>query len=98
MNRECSRKKTQIEKKKKNINKELVRSLKETNEEGNVTLDEIVEQVASLKDAISIINKYEEIFKMQKHKIIFLEFKPRYILKKFKNTEHISEIGSRQQV
>lgn len=71
--------------------------IKETNEEGNVTLDEMVKQVASLEDAISIVNKYEGIVRTQKEKIIILVFKQRYILKKFKNTEHFFEmIGLRE--
>ena len=50
------------------MKRELLNSVKESDEEYNYSLSET--DVAELKDSITIIQKYEDIIKTQKKKII----------------------------
>ena len=64
-------------------------SVKESNEEHNYSLGET--DVAELKDSITIIQKYEDIIKTQKKKVISQVAKQGHILKRVKDTEQLFE-------
>ena len=73
------------------VKAEMLRSLKETNEECDAPLDEMGNQMTRHDDPASIIKQYEEIILTQEKKIVGLLIKQGYILKKFNDKEHFFE-------
>ena len=71
------------------IKEELLDSLKESEDEDEITLGKIVTSMKDSNKAIRVIKRYQEIRKIKNIKIINLADKPGQLLKKFKESENL---------
>ena len=69
------------------IKKELQESILKASEEENTNLNEEVKNVKSLKEGISLMEKYENLLKGANKKIINIVCKQGELLKRFKEED-----------